>query len=246
MYLDDNFVTVCICNFNTRRLCINALKTFNAFHQKSKYNYQFIIVDNSSKEECFKLNDVPDDFKYPVQIVDNTKQQVFKYVNNSADYRHSRNVQYAIDICNTKKFVLCDSDVFFKKSIDCLIDNCKLVSAGICRNTDPRGQRFLPFLQIFNIEKMRKYNLKFLDDNFDQPDYKYKFLLIHKKTIFTGVILTYQILKEHSEEFINFQISNYICHLSHGNILLKDDIDKFINEAEDYLIQANQLNSKNS
>ena len=231
-------VTICICNFNTRKLLANALRTFNIVHQKSKYNFQFVIVDNSNKEKCFNQSDIPDDFRYDVQIVDNTKEQVFKYVNGHADYKHSKNVQYAMDMCNTKKFVLCDSDIFFIKPIDQLIDDCKLVSSGIRKNSDPRGQRFLPFLQVFDLEKLRKYQLRFLDDDFNQSNYKYKFLLGHGTNVFTGVILTYQILEKYSDEFINVQINNYIRHLSHGNSASAATVDEFIGQADDLIEQT--------
>ena len=178
----DN-LTIGICNFNTTDLTNQTLKTIEANLPECKH--QYIILDNSD-ESKFELSTENQDLN--LKILDNT---VGRYINfskvvqmfcntqihhsHNGSLKHCYSIQWLLDICQTKMFLLADSDIIVNKKIDFLDEDYATI-AHIQYEGQPNEKtgksfgkpyqaktRFLPYLQFFNLELLQKYHVKYFN-----------------------------------------------------------------------------------
>lgn len=172
----NEIITIGICNFNTTDLTNACIKSIIK-HLKS-FSYNIIILDNSDIYP-FALN-----YNYKnVRIINNTNQKYIKFdtiinqhggntVNNYANLKHAASIQFLLNICPTKYFILFDSDILLKNDIN-FISNDIITCANIQNEYSiksenkyiTRNKRFIPFIQFFNIELLNYYKIKYLDIN---------------------------------------------------------------------------------
>lgn len=174
--LNDN-VTAAICNFNTTTLTNNVIEDLLKFSNVNK----IIILDNSDTKK-FKLNKKFE--KCNIQILDNTTQKYIQFdsllktfdlsslckTNNYASLKHVMSIYFLLNIVTSKYLLLCDSDIIIKKQLDFIEDNFITISdieytntASENMNTNLGKTRFTPFIQVFNIEMLNNYNIKYFD-----------------------------------------------------------------------------------
>lgn len=157
-----DLITISICNFNTTQLTNNCIKSI--FENFKSYPFKIVVLDNSDK---YVFNT-----KFNVSIIDNTKQQLINFdkiikkisrvysKNNYASFKHCYSIQFLLNICNTDKMLLFDSDTKLLKDIDFINDN--IISAF---NIELNGKiyRALPYIQYFNVKMMNMLNIKYFD-----------------------------------------------------------------------------------
>ena len=164
----NNNTTIAICNYNTTELtnaCILSIKK-----NVKSISYKIVILDNSDKEK-FLLTKKDDNIK----VIDNTQGQFinFKSIINQfgkafdetyGSLKHAYSIQFLINICKTQYLILLDSDVIVKKDFDfsCYNDCISVFDIGQRKTYKARA---LPFIQLFNIELIKKHKLKYFDPN---------------------------------------------------------------------------------
>lgn len=170
-------VTIGMCNYNTSAITNACVKSIL---KNSGLDCEIWILDNSDKEKFILDNDVAD--RKRVKILDNTRGNIIDFdaivkkyggklddstSSGYANLRHSYGIQYLIDLCQTKYFLLFDNDTILKRSID-FIDDKHITIAGFqnaytVKDIIRRRGRFLPFIQLFNKDMLRNYKLRFFD-----------------------------------------------------------------------------------
>lgn len=134
-------------------------------------------MDNSDSQK-FKFTD---SISHEIQIIDNFKDQTIdfnevqsKFSNNpvvwthNASFKHTYSIHWLIDYCRTrevKNLLLFDSDTILNAPID-FIDESYITVADISIYGHYRNcgrERFLPFVQYFNIEMMTACNQPYFD-----------------------------------------------------------------------------------
>lgn len=162
-------VDIYITNFNTTEL-VNLLIRSIIKNVRS-LRYRIKVVDNSTLKK-FSLDESIDLEGHSVHILDNTERKLFdtdmfvkKYSrvdskNNYASFRHAIAIQWIIDTAEKDNIILLDSDVVIKRDINFVEDKYITIA-----DTGSNGlkTRFLPFIQYFNIKKIRSLKLKYLD-----------------------------------------------------------------------------------
>lgn len=170
-------VTIGICNFNTTKLtnaCLKSILKNGNCHRIS----EIVVLDNSDSEEFILEQDLRD----KVKVLNNTNGQLIDFkkvvqdfggysINNHANLKHTFSIQFLLDCCRTDFFVLFDSDVLLKHSIDFLDDSictCGELQPEYTTDADTRGigfvrrkERLTPFIQMFNIKMLRDSNAKY-------------------------------------------------------------------------------------
>lgn len=170
-------VTIGMCNYNTRAVTNACVKSIL---KNSSLDCEIWILDNSDKERFVLDDDIPD--RRRVKVLDNTNGNIIDFnavikkfggkIDDSissgyANLRHSYGIQYMIDLCQTKYFLLFDNDTILKKNID-FVDDKYITIAGYqnaytVKNKIRRRGRFLPFMQLFNKDMLRSYKIRFFD-----------------------------------------------------------------------------------
>lgn len=190
---------------------------------------QIVVLDNSDQEK-FVL-----DSRYVdgVHVIDNTSQKFLhtfdimrmlsldKQIlmsNRCASLKHCISIDYLISICPTQKLLIVDSDAMVKRKLDFIesdaITVADLETTGVLdKRKHPRRYcgftRFAPYIQLFNVDKMRMLGLKYFDfkrmqgiDGFRQYDTGASF--------YEDVVL-----KAQKYDVIDY--TQYIDHLEHGS-----------------------------
>lgn len=162
-------VDIYITNFNTTDL-VNLLIRSIIKNVRS-LRYRIMVVDNSTLEK-FSLDKSIDLEGHSVKVLDNTGKKLFdtdmlikRYSrvesnNNYASLRHAIAIQWILDTAEND-VILLDSDVVIKRDIDFIGDKYFTVADVGCNAVNIR--RFLPFIQYFDIKKIREYRLRYLD-----------------------------------------------------------------------------------
>ena len=163
-----------IIHFNTPELTTCLCSSIRKFHP----NNEIIIFDNSTTRK-FPNENVN---LFNITYMDNTDNQIlnFDYAfrkfkkddkivkqNNLGSAKHCFTVDFLIKILD-KNFILLDSDVLLKKPIDFI--NESLITVGLnskCEQNKNKTRkiRFLPYLQYFNVDKIKELNLNYFNPN---------------------------------------------------------------------------------
>lgn len=153
----------------------------------------------------------------------------------SGDTHHSTNIQFAIDTIG-QNFVLIDSDAPLKRPVDFIDNRCSTIAGFQMCEYKPHSvllpdkglSRITPYLQYFNVSKLREKGVCFFDKNIIKDNLKlasrwkpnpiygdemtstnYTFLIV------TGVLFTDQLLKRDCR-FSTIQTGDYIDHFGAG------------------------------
>ena len=227
--LDNKFITVAICNFNTTQMTTDCIKSIA---DKSKLtNIQFVILDNSYLEHKFTVDNSLKNLN--IQVLDNTTGKYINFdnalknfskipikANNNGSFKHCFSIQFLLNICKSRDMLLFDSDTILKHAID-FINPAYITIADLeikyskdsrCKNGIYTSQtRFIPFIQYFNCEKILQYKLKYFYAN-----------RIHGGSSISGNYYDtgasfYEDLINRNLPFKKISYTTYIDHLDHGS-----------------------------
>ena len=136
--------------------------------------FKVVVLDNSNQQRfLLRSNLIGKD----VQIIDNTKMQVidFKKIHkniksstqNFAAFDHTFSMQFLMNACQTKKLVILDSDTIVVNDFDFLLDDVHAIVSDVQQSwfsqTDKLNKktRFIPFVQMLNIEMLRNKGISY-------------------------------------------------------------------------------------
>ena len=128
--------TIAICNFNTTELTNNCIESI--FKNVYTMSFRVVVLDNSSQQRfALRSSLVGRD----VQVIDNTKMQVIDFkkmhsginssTKNFAAFDHTFSMQFLMNVCQTKKLVILDSDTIVVNDFDFLLDNSNAIVSDI-------------------------------------------------------------------------------------------------------------------
>lgn len=164
-YVIERTVTFAIVNYNTPILT-NALVRSIQKHVKD-IGYEIVVLDNSDQEKFIQHSS-------KVKVLDNTENKLIDFQkliqkhstvesgNNYASLKHALSIQYLLDNIQSDDMILLDSDVLLKRNID-FIDHYYVTIAQVQDTKWKR--RFAPYIQYFNVKKIRECGLRYLDLN---------------------------------------------------------------------------------
>lgn len=223
LYVNDD-ITAAICNFNTTKLTNTVLKGLFQFSECKK----IIVLDNSDKEK-FQLDKNIDARK--IEVLDNTQQKYINFnkllstyplsfdckKNNYASLKHTMSIQFLLNICTTKYLLLCDSDIIIKKKIDFIEDGYATIAdieetgqASQNMNTNLGKNRFMPFMQLFNMKQINLHKIKYFNIN--------RIHGIKQGMLYdTGASLYEDIIERKHLPYKQIKLDEYITHLAHGS-----------------------------
>jgi len=151
-------ITLFTCNFNNNLMTKCMIMSF--FKQYGEV--PVVIMDNSTIEYC------SDNIKSMFTVIDNTNFKIIKNY-NQISRNHCASIDYVLKNCiKTKYVILCDNDVLFKPEIKTLLnelDNIDAVGEIDYHKKLHKDWRLLPFFCIINVEKMKKENINYFDQN---------------------------------------------------------------------------------
>lgn len=154
-----NDITLLTCTFNNNTLTKCMIMSF--FKQTGLF-VPVVIMDNGTVESC------TDDMRSVFTVIDNTNFKLtpdFKQVSRN----HCASIDYVLRHCvKTKYAILCDNDILFKPKIKDLLaflDRYDSIDAVGQIELSKRGYRLFPFFCIINVEKMKKMNVRYFDEN---------------------------------------------------------------------------------
>lgn len=233
--MSNNYITIATCNFNTTELTNNLL---NSIKKKfNKYKYELIILDNSNKIPFILKSNI----KYHkncinIKILNNYNSKYINFDNilntcpyklmpnngnNYGSLKHAFSIQFLLNICTTKYLLLFDSDTELLKDIDFISNNYITVSDIEYNNKiDSRMNnkiytsktRFMPFIQLFNIDKINKAHLKYFDYS-----RMHGVLAPNRGNYYDTGASFYEDIIKNKLNFLQISYSNYINHLDHGS-----------------------------
>lgn len=163
-----NDTVIAIVNFNTTLLTNCCVKSVLKQHGGE---FEITIFDNSTRDKF-----VPDAcVEKNVRIVDNTagayidfedvvrQNSIFQRTpNGHGSLKHAYTVDYLLQHSD-KNILLMDSDTVLKRKID-FIDDSYVTVASILREKQYKN-RFLPFIQFFNVNRINSLGLRYFDRN---------------------------------------------------------------------------------
>ena len=199
----------CIVHYNTPELTTCLCSSINKFHDDA----EIIILDNSDKRP-FNNEDIFDN----VKVLDNTKEQLFKYdllnkvsnkdaftaankTNGCGSAKHIISIQYLIDLLK-EDFILLDSDVLLKRNV------YEIITDGICSGDIIPNKRFLPFIMYLNYNKIKINGINFFDKN--------RTLGLSDKINDTGASF-YQDIQKKKIIFNRINYNKYVIHYGNGS-----------------------------
>lgn len=230
-YKQNKDVDIYIINFNTPEL-VNFLIRSIIKNVKSLF-YRIIVLDNSTVKK-FSLDESIDLKGYSVLILDNTEKKLFntdifveKYSkvesnNNYASFRHAISIQWILDTAKKDDIILLDSDTVVKRDID-FVEDEYITIADV--TTDKIKNRFLPFIQYFNIKKIQQFQLKYLDVDRMRGGENIE----NSKKYDTGASF-YEDIVQRKIPYNTINYNVYIDHLKGGSWLDKNDKEFIENE----------------
>lgn len=224
--MDD--ITIAICNYNTTALTNNCIKSI--LQKSCLSRTKFVILDNSDKEPFSLYEDTAN-----IKIIDNTAQQFinFDFIlenspyklmsfngNNYGSLKHAYSIQFLLNICTTQFMLLFDSDIRLKRKID-FIDE-KAVTVGdieVNGETDRTGHRiytsktrFLPFIQLFNLELIKQNSLFYFDFR-----RMHGILAPHKGNYYDTGAAFFEDVERRKLKWNRIYHNDYIDHIDHGS-----------------------------
>lgn len=228
-------ITIATCNFNTTQLTNNLLDSISLHFNSCEYN--LIILDNSDVTQ-FKLDStITTNTKCTnIQIIDNFKSKLLDFdkvlanspyklmphnTNHYGSLKHAYSIQFLLDVCKTQFLLLFDSDTILLRDID-FISNDYITVADIEEygKNDPRMNnkkylsktRFMPFIQLFNITKIRSHDIRYFDYS------RIHGILAPRRGNYydTGASF-YEDINKNSLSYKQIIYGNYIYHIDHGS-----------------------------
>lgn len=162
--------TVCIVHYNTPELTAYTLRSLN----KWTPGCEVIVFDNSDCEPWVPMGGET--------VIDNTKGQIINFDewleqftdkvpspgNNYGSAKHCYTIQYLVDNIG-KPFVLMDSDILIRRSIDDYFDKKYLWAADVSCNLRKYHLGILkvdPFLCYLNVPMMKKHGIDYFNKNY--------------------------------------------------------------------------------
>lgn len=237
--MDNSYITISMCNFNTTEITSNALRSIIKHIKNIKY--KIILLDNSDKIP-YKI---PSDLIGKIIVLDNTNGKYinFKHIlktikykttstlNNFGSLKHTFSIQFLINICQTSGLLIFDSDIIVKKDLYDLIDYkyatvADIIEYGEFHNNSnikyDSPTRFLPYIQFFNLN----YNIQYFNLNkcrgISIKNFKNEF---KSNTYDTGASY-YEFIIKNKYPYKQINYFDYIIHFEHGSWL--NSIHKYI------------------
>lgn len=226
---DTSYVTVTICNFNTTEMttdCILSIRK-NSGLKKTK----FVVLDNSYPNKKFQMSNKLNGID--IQLIDNSNGKIIDFnaalkkfskipikANNNGSLKHCLSIQFLLNACRSRDMLLFDSDTILLKQID-FINPAYVTIADLEKKGDPCSRapcgkylsetRFLPFIQYFNCDLIKRKALKYFYPN-----------RIHGGLTFSGNYYDtgasfYEDVINANLPFKRIQYKEYINHLDHGS-----------------------------
>lgn len=226
--MQNDKVTVAICNFNTKDLtnaCLLSLKK-----NVTSFKWKAIILDNSNKEKFILNNELKDD----ATVYDNTSGKiidfnlVLKQFGKSFDethgsLKHAFSIQYLLNTCITKYLILLDSDVIIKRDFDFVKNSNNYISIFDIGQRKTYKPRALPFIQLFDVEQIKNNNIKY----FDPFRIRGGLSLKNSAPYDTGASFYEDIVKSNLK-FKQIDFTDYIFHLRSASFSNKDSTKNFL------------------
>lgn len=210
-----------IVHFNTPELTACLCSSIRKYYQTN----EIIIFDNSTIKQFPKdLIDV-----FDITYIDNTTNKILNFEqlfskykkdprivkqNNLGSANHCITIDFLIKYINTN-FILLDSDVLLKTQID-FIDE-KYITIGALSSDERklnlnRQLRIFPFLQYFNVTKIKQYNISYFNSS------EIVGIDSQKQIYDTGASFYKTLCISHANEIkSNVNIYKYIVHLNSGS-----------------------------
>lgn len=160
---------VCIVNYNTPELTRAAIRSIRKHGGK---DYDFVVFDNSDKLPFGEMEGV--------EVIDNTKGQIINFDEELKKYpkknagigcavgcsfgsvKHMMSVDWLLS--NTKEpFVLCDSDILVRESIDEYFDETQAAIGMVHLNNPLKVPRLAPMLCWINAPMLRDAGIRYFD-----------------------------------------------------------------------------------
>lgn len=213
-----NFVIV---HFNTPEVTTCLIRSIFKFHNDAK----IIVFDNSDKRPLEKI--ICDTY------YDNTKGQIIDFqkelnkytnkikeseiINNFGSAKHSITIQWLLT--NIKEpFILLDSDILFKKSIDFINSNFGCISDTITYKYNVKWHyynkiktRIAPFITYFNPSLLTKNDINFFDPN------RMDGLSVEGHDNDTGTSFYEDLMSINPKLFKKIKYTDYIIHYGKGS-----------------------------
>ena len=163
-----NNLTFVIVHFNTPELTTCLCGSIRKYHENAK----IIIFDNSTVRP-FTMEIIDAYYDNTRSQLINFERELAKYQNrniaeqlrtgcNFGSAKHSMTIDWLCKNLN-ENFILCDSDILLRKSIDFIDENYICVSDTIKIRSDII--RISPMLAYINVQKMKLNNVSFFDGN---------------------------------------------------------------------------------
>ena len=168
----ENKITIAICNFNTTELTNNCIESI--FKNVNIIPFKVIVLDNSNQQKFVLRENL---IEKDIQIIDNTQLQVinFKNIHNSikslsqnfSAFDYTFSIQFLMNICQTKKLVILDSDTIVINDFDFLHNDTYGIISDIQQSwfsqidKIDKKTRFIPFIQMLNIDILRNRRISY-------------------------------------------------------------------------------------
>ena len=160
----------CIVHFNTPEITTCAISSILKQHTDAR----ILIFDNSNKKPFNNVNLFENLIYFDNtqgQLI-NFEQELKKFPNrnikeqvssgcNFGSAKHSMSIQWLIDNLN-EEFILCDSDILFKKSIN-FVNNTMACVSDIIHVQGSNVNRIAPFVAYINTPLLKALKIRFFD-----------------------------------------------------------------------------------
>lgn len=225
---EENF-KFCTCNFYSSELTELCVESIRSFYPKVK----IIILNNGGNLELEGC-----------EILDNTKNQLvnfdaFKYKkylgpsSNGGSAKHTMSIDYLLTTYfnDYDNVILMDNDTYLISDFISYIksknySNFLTIAEPFQKKRSVR-LRFVPFIQYFNVEKIRKVNIRYFDPK------RIMQIETGNESYDTGASFYEDILKNNLR-YLNIKTNDFIRHLSSGS-WKERDVMKFVNEGREFL-----------
>lgn len=151
-------LTLITCSYNTPQITLTMLKSWMAVHKKTQ---RLVLIDNSTNQDTAGLLY---DNKIPYKC--------------SPGNSHGQGINEALNLCKTKYALLVDTDVVFLKDHTDIFEQFKLMDLTIMGKVEgDRGgkkiyNRVNPWHCFIDVEKIKKYNITFFDEERMKASFK--------------------------------------------------------------------------
>ena len=147
-------LTLLTVNFNSNYMTFMMLKSF---FKCIGDNFNYLIVDNSTNLNYSLVNS-------GMNVFDNTNNHITGNYGQCSK-NHASTIDFALNnLIKTKYVLLCDNDIFFKKSIlSILPEREKYDCIGEIGWDDAPPNRLFPYFNLFDVEKFKKEKVHYFD-----------------------------------------------------------------------------------